>query len=202
MLSKFTKRLIDLILAALLFIALLPLLVFISILVLVYLGFPIFFIQKRVGYLGSQFYVYKFRTMNSLSDKNGVLREDDYLRTRFGDFLRATSLDELPQLINIILGQMSFVGPRPLLPEYLPLYSSRQAMRHNAKPGLTGLAQISGRNNISWQRKFRLDVWYVKNHSLKLDVVIFFRTIKKVILREGILSANNSMIKKFEGNIE
>lgn len=162
-------------------------------------GRPIFFVQKRVGKNEIVFNLYKFRTMAVLYP--GALKTDaEELRiTRLGSFLRNTSLDELPSLLNILKGDMSFVGPRPLLVEYLPLYNTSQRRRHDVTPGLTGLAQINGRNLIGWGKRIELDVWYVDHHSLALDVKILLKTLKVVCLRKGILSKNGAIMPKFQG---
>ncbi|MFT4592407.1 MAG: sugar transferase EpsL [Phycisphaerales bacterium] len=181
-------------LAFLIFIALLPLLTLIGIAILITLGRPILFFQNRIGLDGKNFNIIKFRTM-SLS--NG----DDAVRlTRFGSMLRRVSCDELPQILNILKGDMSFVGPRPLLPEYLPLYSKEQLRRHEVKPGISGWAQVNGRNAISWEEKFELDVWYVDNHTLFLDCKILVLTAGKVFLRSGINASGEATMPPFAGN--
>lgn len=164
------------------------------------LGAPIFFRQERPGLNGKPFVMIKFRTMrNSLDSSQNPLSDAERL-TPFGRFLRASSLDELPELWNVLKGDMSLVGPRPLLLEYLPLYSAEQARRHENRPGITGWAQVNGRNAISWDQKFALDVWYVDNQSFWLDMKILFLTIKKVIVREGISSSDHATMEKFTGN--
>ncbi len=177
-----------------------PLIIIISILIKIKLGSPIFFLQKRPGFKEKVFYIIKFRTMNNKKDDFGKLLNDDIRLTRFGRWLRETSIDEIPTLINIIKGEMSFVGPRPLLHEYLSFYSDEERKRHDVKPGLTGLAQVNGRNNISWEKKFEYDILYVNNLSLILDLKIFLLTIFKVIKREGINSKNNKHVKPFKGH--
>lgn len=165
------------------------------------LGEPIFFKQLRPGKKGIPFVMYKFRTMRDAFDKNGLILNDEDRLTNFGKFLRSTSLDELPELWNVIKGDMSLVGPRPLLMEYLPLYSAEQSRRHEVLPGITGWAQINGRNSISWEEKFKLDVWYVDNHSFFLDIKILFLTIKKIFSREGISADGVATMNKFTGNL-
>lgn len=164
------------------------------------LGRPIFFRQIRPGYKGKPFSVYKFRTMHEPST-DGLLGKGDAERlTKIGRILRKTSLDEIPQLWNVLKGEMNLVGPRPLLMEYLPLYDDRQIRRHDVIPGITGWAQIHGRNNLSWQEKFDLDIWYVDNHSFFLDVKILFKTVVKVFRRDGISSKEHVTSERFEGN--
>ncbi len=164
------------------------------------LGSPVIFKQPRPGLNGKIFYVYKFRTMTDERDENGELLPDSIRLTKFGMLLRKLSLDELPQLWNVLKGDMSFVGPRPLLVEYLPLYNERQARRHEVRPGITGWAQVNGRNAISWEQKFEYDVWYVENQSLWLDLKILFLTIKKVFKSEGISQEGQATMEKFKGS--
>ncbi|MCD8194454.1 MAG: sugar transferase, partial [Tannerellaceae bacterium] len=159
-----------------------------------------FFLQKRPGKKGRIFKVIKFKTMTDAKDQEGNLLPDDKRITPLGKFIRSTSLDELPQLINVLKGDMSLIGPRPLLVQYLSLYNEQQKRRHEVKPGITGWAQVNGRNDISWQKKFELDVWYVDNISFLLDFKILFLTIKKVIVREGVTSATNVTMEPFTGN--
>ena len=188
-------------LAALLALLLLsPLLVVVVLLVLWSLGPPVFFRQQRPGYRGEAFWLLKFRTMNNACDASGALLPDAQRLTPFGRWLRATSIDELPELFNILLGEMSFIGPRPLLMQYLPLYSPQQARRHDVKPGFSGWAQVNGRNSISWEEKFRLDVWYVDHQSFWLDLHIFLLTIWKVVRREGISAAGEATMAPFTGS--
>ena len=194
------KRLLDILFSIFGLILLSPILIFVAILIRIYLGSPVFFTQIRPGLNGKPFKMIKFRTMKDSVDKNGEPLPDSERLTRFGKILRATSLDELPELWNVLKGDMSLVGPRPLLMEYLPLYNTRQATRHNVRPGITGWAQINGRNAISWEEKFELDVWYVENQSLWLDIKILFLTIKKVIIKEGISSNQHVTISKFTGS--
>lgn len=159
-----------------------------------------FFFQLRPGFNGAIFKIIKFKTMNDKKDEEGNLLSDVHRLTKIGSFVRKTSLDELPQLINVIKGDMSLIGPRPLLPEYLPLYNETQKRRHDVKPGMTGWAQVNGRNAISWDEKFILDVWYVKNVSFILDVKILLLTIKKVFVREGINMQGQVTTEAFKGN--
>ena len=194
------KRFIDLLASFLGIIVLFPVLVLISILVVVFHGRPILFSQIRPGLHGKLFKMYKFRTMRDALDAKGNPLPDSERLTKFGAFLRSTSLDELPGLWNVLKGDMSLVGPRPLLVEYLELYSPEQARRHNVRPGITGWAQVNGRNAISWDDKFKLDVWYVDNRSLWLDIKILFMTVKKVFKREGISAAGEATMPMFKGS--
>ena len=193
------KRLFDLVIAttALLLLAL-PLLA-LTWLVRRKLGSPVFFRQVRPGLHGQPFEMVKFRTMTDARGPDGQLLSDAVRLTSFGRFLRATSLDELPELWNVIKGDMSLVGPRPLLVEYLPLYSPEQARRHEVRPGITGWAQVNGRNALSWEDKFKLDVWYVDHRSLWLDIKVLWLTVKKVLVREGISAAGEATMSKFTG---
>ncbi|WP_199611291.1 sugar transferase [Flocculibacter collagenilyticus] len=192
------KRIFDFLSSFVLLLAFIPILLSISVLILVMLGRPVFFMQKRIGKNNKVFTMYKFRTMKA--QKKGESLSDSERLTPFGRFMRATSLDELPELYNILKGEMSFVGPRPLLVEYLPLYNDVQIRRHEVMPGLTGWAQINGRNAISWEEKFAHDVWYVNNNSFWLDLKIIFKTAKKVFYREGISANNHATIEKFTGS--
>jgi lipopolysaccharide/colanic/teichoic acid biosynthesis glycosyltransferase len=194
------KRLFDILISVFVFMNLLPVLLVVALLVLVNMGWPIVFSQLRPGKDGKSFKIYKFRSMIDRQDKGGILLPDAQRLTKFGRFLRSTSLDELPALWNVIKGEMSLVGPRPLLIEYLPLYSQEQARRHEVKPGITGWAQVNGRNAISWQEKFDLDVWYVENQSFGLDLKILLMTVKKVIIRDGISGGGEVTMSKFTGN--
>ena len=180
----------------------LPIYLLLILLVLYKFKFPILFKQSRPGLNKKIFNIYKFRTMTNTRDKDGILLSDKVRLTRFGKFLRSTSLDELPSLWNVLKGDMSLVGPRPLLTEYLPLYSAHQAKRHEVKPGITGWAQVNGRNTISWSEKFDLDVWYVDNHSIWLDIKILLMTLIKVINRSGINQEGQTTMEKFKGNNE
>jgi undecaprenyl phosphate N,N'-diacetylbacillosamine 1-phosphate transferase len=199
--EKYFKRLFDFIVSLIAFIVLSPLLLFLSLIVRIKLGSPIIFKQKRPGLNEKVFTLYKFRTMKNSKDEHGVLLPDSERLTKFGKFLRATSLDELPSLLNIIKGDLSIVGPRPLLVEYLSLYNDEQKKRHLVRPGLTGLAQVKGRNAISWEEKFDLDLLYMSKISLFYDIMIILLTIKKVIFREGINSSNAATMENFQGSI-
>jgi lipopolysaccharide/colanic/teichoic acid biosynthesis glycosyltransferase len=194
------KRLFDILISVFIFIMLLPLMLVVALLVLINMGWPIVFSQLRPGKDGKSFKIYKFRSMIDRQDKGGILLPDPQRLTKFGRFLRSTSLDELPALWNVIKGEMSLVGPRPLLMEYLPLYNEKQAKRHDVKPGITGWAQVNGRNAISWQEKFDLDVWYVEHQSFWLDLKILLMTVKKVIIRDGISGVGEVTMSKFTGN--
>ncbi len=194
------KRLFDLFASITTLLILSPLMLIISILIALRQGFPILFRQKRPGYQAEIFTIYKFRTMTAPEDKHGHLLPDEERITKFGCFLRSTSLDELPELFNVIKGEMSLVGPRPLLIAYLPLYSKTQSKRHDVLPGLTGWAQIHGRNALTWQEKFDLDVWYVQHWSFWLDIKIIFQTIIKVLKREGISQPGQATAELFTGN--
>lgn len=194
------KRLLDLISSILLLILLSPIILFTAVLVTVKLGTPVLFKQKRPGLNEKPFYLYKFRTMTDERDRYGNLLSDKIRLTPAGQFLRKYSLDELPQLINVLKGDLSLVGPRPLLMEYLPLYTKEQAKRHLVKPGITGLSQISGRNTLSWEEKFKLDVWYVQNQSFLLDLKILWRTVYKVIQTEGVTQPGNVTMEPFKGS--
>ena len=197
-----TKKIFDFFLIFLSLPLILPLYLLIILLILVQLNFPILFKQARPGLNGKMFYIYKFRTMTIKHDKDWDLLPDEFRLTKFGKLLRSTSLDELPSLWNVLKGDMSLVGPRPLLVEYLSLYSNKQARRHEVKPGITGWAQVNGRNAISWAEKFDLDVWYVDNQSIWLDIKILLLTIKKVITRSGINQDKQTTMEKFKGNNE
>lgn len=177
-----------------------PVAILVALIIWVDLGLPIIFVQMRPGIKGKPLKLFKFRTMFE-SSLDGLLDDGDAQRlTRIGRFLRSTSLDEIPQLWNVIRGEMSLVGPRPLLMEYLPLYDDRQVRRHDVIPGITGWAQIHGRNNLSWQEKFDLDIWYVDNRTFFLDVKILFKTVVKVFWRDGISSKEHVTSERFEGN--
>lgn len=197
-----TKRVFDLFLSVVLLLILSPLLIFVATFVAINLGLPIFFRQKRPGFKGKIFTIYKFRTMRNSTDAKGKLLPDKSRLTKFGQFLRATSLDELPELFNILKGEMSFVGPRPLLIEYLPRYNAHQSRRHDVLPGLTGWAQIHGRNDITWEEKFNLDIWYVDHWSFWLDIKIIGLTLVKVLRREGISQPGQATAEPFLGNTE
>jgi len=194
-----SKRIFDLTFALIALIFLFPVLLLIAILVRILIGTPVLFKQQRPGYKGRIFYIYKFRSMTDRITRSGDLLPDAERLTRFGSFLRALSLDELPELVNIVKGEMSFVGPRPLLMEYLALYSPEQMRRHDVVPGLTGWAQVNGRNAIDWPTRFRLDVWYVDHWSFWLDIKIIFMTFWKVLKREGVNQEGQSTVKYFKG---
>lgn len=194
------KRLIDIFASGLGLLILSPLLFVLTLLVLFYHSRPVFFGQVRPGLEGKPFKMLKFRTMRDAVDSNGNPLPDSERITKFGAFLRATSLDELPELWNVLKGEMSLVGPRPLLMEYLDLYTPEQARRHEVRPGVTGWAQVNGRNAISWEEKFKLDVWYVDNRSLWLDIKILLMTVKKVFVREGISADGHATMEKFKGS--
>ena len=200
MYAKYFKRILDFIFAIVLFIITLPIFLVVGMLVGIYLGFPIIFKQKRPGKDENEFTLYKFRTMTDAKGENGELLPDDKRLTKFGLFLRNTSLDELPELINIIKGDMSFVGPRPLLTEYLDLYNEEQRHRHDVRPGLTGLAQVNGRNLLGWEERFNYDIEYVKNINFIEDIKIIFKTIFLVVTRKGVSSSNSKTMEKFNGN--
>ena len=195
-----SKRIFDLVSASLGLLILSPLILLIAILVAIFIGMPILFQQQRPGYKARPFYIYKFRTMTDTRDAEGNLLPDAARLTRFGRFLRSLSLDELPELYNILRGDMSLVGPRPLITEYLPLYSPEQMRRHDVFPGLTGWAQINGRNAIDWPTRFALDVWYVDHRSFWLDIQIILKTIWKVIKRENVNQPGQATIEYFTGN--
>ena len=194
------KRLFDLVVALLLLPSIFLMCLMIALFVKIKLGSPVIFTQLRPGLNGKIFNMVKFRTMTNKCDLDGNLLPDSIRLTKFGKFLRSTSLDELPGLWNVLKGDMSLVGPRPLLVEYLPLYSEKQSRRHEVKPGITGWAQVNGRNTISWDKKFDLDVWYVDNQSIWLDIKILWMTIKKVIVRDGISAKYEVTMPKFKGN--
>ncbi|PAE96546.1 sugar transferase [Shouchella clausii] len=197
--ERFFKRPIDILFAFILLITLSPIFIIVGLLVRVKLGSPVIFKQDRPGLNEKMFKMYKFRTMTNEKDEYGILLPDSKRLTRFGRFLRSTSLDELPELINILKGDMSFIGPRPLLVQYLPLYNNRQRKRHKVRPGLSGLAQVSGRNTLDWEKRFDLDVYYVENVSFVRDVKIILQTIKKVFIQEGISSKTSSTMEPFKG---
>lgn len=198
--SKYIKRPIDLVLALLALILLSPLFIVVGLLVYFKLGSPVIFKQERPGYKGNIFTLYKFRTMTDEKDSHGQLLSNRDRLTHLGKKLRSSSLDELPELINVIKGDMSFVGPRPLLKEYLPLYSKEQMRRHEVRPGLTGLAQIMGRNEIEWDKKFQYDLDYLDQISFKNDIKILLQTVGIVFKKEGVNYINNAYTDKFKGN--
>ena len=202
MYKSYLKRTIDLITSLIVLVLLFPILIIVTLLLAIANHGKPFFFQIRPGKNEKLFKIIKFKTMTDGKDKKGNLLPDALRITQFGDFLRKTSLDELPQLINVLMGDMSLIGPRPLLVEYLPLYSERQSRRHKAKPGISGWAQVNGRNNISWDEKFDLDVWYVDNQTFWIDVKIVFFTIIKVILRTGISAEGQATMQKFKGDFD
>ena len=193
------KRLFDIAASALMLVLLAPVMLLVAILLRVNMGSPVFFKQKRPGLHGVPFEMFKFRTMTNTQDGHGQLLDDGARLTRLGKFLRATSLDELPELWNVLKGEMSLVGPRPLLMEYLPLYNEQQMRRHEVRPGITGWAQVNGRNAISWDEKFKLDLWYVDNQSLLLDIRIILLTVIRVFSRKGISAEGDATMPRFRG---
>ncbi|MCJ1805910.1 sugar transferase [Flavobacterium covae] len=199
MYKRFFKKIFDMIFSLLMIILVSPLFLIIFICLYVVNDGVVFFRQKRIGQNQSPFIIYKFKTMNDKKDNEGKLLSDEYRLTKIGKIVRKTSLDELPQLFNILKGDMSLIGPRPLLPQYLPIYSEEQNRRHDVKSGITGWAQVNGRNAISWTRKFELDVWYVDNISFWLDFKIILLTIKKVVVSEGINSEGVATTEAFNG---
>lgn len=200
--ERYIKRLLDVVLSGMALIVLSPVLLITALLVRTKLGSPVVFCQERPGKNEQIFELYKFRTMTDERDEHGQLLPDEVRLTKFGRLLRSTSLDELPELWNIFRGDMSIVGPRPLLVRYLPRYNEEQKHRHDVRPGLTGWAQVHGRNAISWEEKFRLDVWYVQNLSFGTDVKTIFLTVKKVFCREGISSETAATMEEFMGTKE
>ena len=199
MYKHFLKKILDFFIAFTALLVLSPLLIPITVLLALANNGKPFFFQKRPGKNGHIFNIIKFKTMTDEKDENEDLLPDEKRLTAVGKFVRKTSIDEIPQLINVLKGNMSLIGPRPLLPQYLPLYSERQRKRHNVKPGITGWAQVNGRNAISWTKKFEYDVWYVENLSFELDMKIIIRTIKKVVISEGINTANMATTEAFNG---
>ncbi|MCR4908055.1 MAG: sugar transferase [Lachnospiraceae bacterium] len=200
MYRRYVKRFLDIVCSLLALVCLSPLLLVTAVLVRIKLGSPVIFRQKRPGLHGEIFELRKFRSMNDKRDENGELLPDEERLTSFGKTLRSTSLDELPELFNILKGEMSFVGPRPLLVQYLPLYSAEQAHRHDVLPGLTGLAQVNGRNALTWEKKFEYDVEYARNVSFTMDAKIVFLTIGKVFARDGISSGTSATMEVFTGS--
>ncbi|CAM8355357.1 sugar transferase [Candidatus Methylopumilus planktonicus] len=196
------KRLFDFFLASICIIILIPFFFILYFLILWHIGQPVIFVQMRPGLQGRPFKLYKFRSMTNNKDTKGNLLSDAERLNVFGRFLRASSFDELPTLLNVIKGDMSLVGPRPLLMEYLPLYNKNQRRRHEVKPGITGWAQVNGRNAISWEKKFDFDIWYVDHHNFWIDLKIIVLTLKKVFLREGITESGQVTMSKFTGNIK
>jgi len=196
------KRVIDLTVSVGVLLLLSPIMFIIAVLVRYKMGSPILFTQERPGLNGEPFYLYKFRTMKDLKDNQSNPLSDELRLTSFGKFLRKYSLDEFPQLFNVVKGEMSLVGPRPFLMEYLHLYTKEQMVRHNVKPGITGWAQVNGRNAITWEEKFNLDIWYVKHHNLFLDFKILILTAIKVVKKEGIVQQGQVTVEKFKGSNE
>ncbi|MEE6443592.1 MULTISPECIES: sugar transferase [Pseudomonas] len=194
------KRAVDIVASLAGLIVLGPVIIILAFFIHRKLGSPVFFRQVRPGINGKPFLMIKFRTMLDAVDEEGIPLPDEKRMTKFGGFLRSSSLDELPELWNVLKGDMSLVGPRPLLMEYLPLYNSRQYRRHDVRPGITGWAQINGRNALSWENKFELDVWYVENRTFKLDLKILILTLKKVLLRDGIAADGQATMSKFTGS--
>lgn len=200
MYKNLLKPILDFFISGIALLLLLPILILISLFIFIATGANPFFLQKRPGKNEKIFTIIKFKTMNNKRDEQGVLLPDSYRLTGIGKFIRKTSLDEIPQLINVLKNEMSLIGPRPLLPEYLPLYNDFQKQRHLVKPGITGWAQINGRNNISWNVKFELDVYYVNHISFLLDIKIILLTVKKVFFGKDITKGNGAMMHRFKGN--
>lgn len=200
MYQSFIKRGLDIVLSFIALLLLSPVLIIASILVRLKLGSPVLFRQQRPGKNGEIFCIYKFRTMTDEKDENGNLLPDEIRLTKFGQFLRSTSIDELPELLNILKGDMSIVGPRPLLVQYLDRYTEEQKHRHDVRPGLTGLAQINGRNGITWEEKFNYDLAYVRNVTFLVDCKIILKTVTKVLERKGISSATSVTMEEFKGS--
>lgn len=200
--QKYIKRLLDILLSGGALLVLWPVLAVLAVLVRTKLGSPVIFCQERPGRDEKIFKLHKFRSMTDARDENGELLSDEVRLTKFGRLLRSTSLDELPELWNIFRGDMSLVGPRPLLVKYLPLYNEEQRRRHDVTPGLTGWAQVNGRNAITWEEKFELDVWYVDHISFALDVKIIWQTVKAVLCRQGISAENSATMEEFRGSEE
>lgn len=199
---KYVKRVMDFIMALIFIIILSPVMLIVSLLILIQRDGPILFKQERPGKDGKIFLLHKFRTMSTITERDGRKLSDMERITKLGNFLRKTSLDELPQFFDILTGKMSFIGPRPLVKAYLELYTPEQMRRHEVLPGLSGWAQINGRNSISWEEKFELDVYYVDNMSFGLDVKIFFTTLKNVLLRVGINSSEDNTMEPFRGTVK
>jgi len=195
-----SKRICDLLLSLLILAMFSPVILLLVVIIKICLGNPVFFRQQRPGLNGKAFDMIKFRTMLDSTDSKGELLPDAARMTRLGTFLRNSSLDESPELWNVLKGDMSLVGPRPLLMEYLPLYNQEQRRRHEVRPGITGWAQINGRNSLSWEDKFKLDVWYVDNHSFGGDLIILLQTAKTIVMKEGISADNHVTMERFTGN--
>ncbi len=198
--KNFWKRIFDFFTALTILLLISPLLLVFMVLIRLKMGSPIFFRQDRLGYNGETFKIWKFRSMTNCTDENGELKDDEYRLTRFGKFLRDWSIDELPQLWNVVIGDMSLIGPRPFIAEYASRYTSEQMRRHEVRPGISGWAQITGRNSINWNQKFILDVWYVDHCNLMLDLKILFSTIPMVLMRAGITADNHATMPKWNGN--
>lgn len=198
--KKKLKRIFDFTISSISLIILSPLIIIIALLVFLNLGSPIIFVQPRPGKNEKVFNMYKFRTLSNVTDDAGTLLPDEDRLTRFGKILRSTSLDELPGLVNIVKGDMSIVGPRPLLVSYLPLYNEKQRKRHDERPGLTGLAQINGRNTLNWEQRFELDIKYIENITFMNDLSIIFKTVRKVFIREGITGSETPTMTPFKGS--
>jgi sugar transferase EpsL len=194
------KRMFDVVSALLLLMMSIPLMLAAVVIITLKIGRPVIFKQERIGYKESTFTIYKFKTMSDKRDDTGQLLSDSERQTKAGNILRKYSIDELPQLVNVLKGDMSMVGPRPLLVEYLPLYSIRQRKRHNVKPGITGWAQVNGRNDLTWPEKFELDVWYVENQSFLVDMKILCMTFYKVVKNDGVTAKDGNMMAYFTGN--
>ena len=200
MYKTYLKRFLDLVLSFIGLLVLSPILLLVILLLAIANNGKPFFFQMRPGLKGHLFKIIKFKTMNDKKDSNGKLLNDSLRLTKIGNFVRKTSLDEIPQLINVLKGDMSLIGPRPLLPEYLPLYNDEQKKRHNVRPGITGWAQVNGRNTINWQQKFEYDVWYVQHLNFKLDIKIIIQTFQKVLKSEGIYASSTIVMNRFKGN--
>jgi len=196
------KRVFDFLMALLAILLLGPVILAVALLVRIFLGNPVIFCQQRPGRYGIPFNIYKFRTMSRECDQDGLLLPDQKRMTKLGAFLRNCSLDELPQLFNVLKGELSLVGPRPLLMKYWPLYTDEQRRRHEMRPGITGWAQVNGRNALSWDERFKLDVWYVDHQSMKLDMKIILMTICKILKREGISQPGQATMEEFRGSQE
>lgn len=196
------KRVFDFVVALLLTILVMPMMLLVALLIIVTMGRPVLFKQQRPGLGGQSFYIYKFRTMTNVRDRNNEELPDKDRLTKTGLILRKYSLDELPQLFNVLKGELSIVGPRPLLMEYMALYTEKQARRHEVPPGITGWAQVNGRNNLSWEERFELDLWYVDNHSFYLDMKIILMTLFKVFRSEGVSQEGHVTMSKFKGTRE
>ncbi len=200
MIYRSTKRLLDIVIAAAAMIILSPIMLIVALLILIRMGRPILFVHERAGLHGRLFKLYKFRTMTGKPDLQGGAASHEERLTPLGGKLRALSLDEMPQFWNVLMGNMSLVGPRPLWPEYLPLYSPEQARRHNVKPGITGWAQVNGRNATTWEKRFKLDVWYADHRGLWLDLKILALTVIKIMRREGITPDGRASLERFKGS--